>query len=133
MIKNLLFLAGVAVLLFVGFKLFGRDKSDSSDVDSDTAENLLKENKKIVVLDVRTPKEYAGGRIAGAVNMDFYDNDFEKKLAALDKDKSYLVHCAVGGRSAKVRNMMRTHQFKSIYHLEGGMKAWEQAGKSVTR
>ena len=56
-----------------------------------------------------------------------------KKLGALDKAQPYLVHCAVGGRSAKARDLMKTQQFKTIYHLEGGLKAWEKAGKPVER
>ncbi len=132
-IKYLLFLACIAVLLFVGVKMYGRNKSDPSNVDANEADNLLKANKKIVVLDVRTPEEFQAGHIAGAVNLNFYEDDFEQKLAALDKETPYLVHCAVGGRSAKVRTSMRAKQFKAIHHLEGGMKAWEKAGKPVQR
>jgi rhodanese-related sulfurtransferase len=108
-------------------------KISVKNVDANEAEMLLKENKKVVVLDIRTPKEFSAGHIAGATNINFYDADFEKKLGALDKSQSYLVHCAVGGRSAKARELMKTLQFKSIYHLEGGIKAWEKAGKPVER
>ena len=69
--------------------------------------------------------------IAGATNLDFYAKDFESKLDTLDKEKPYLVHCAAGGRSAKTRDLMQKHQFQTIYHLEGGFKAWEKAGKPV--
>ena len=97
------------------------------------AEKILSKDKKIVVLDVRTPKEYAASHIAGATNLDFYSPEFEKQLSALDKDKSYLVHCAVGGRSAKARDKMQQMNFKSIYHLEGGIKEWEKEGKPVEK
>jgi phage shock protein E len=103
------------------------------NVEADQAAKLLQENKKIVVLDVRTPEEFAAGHIAGATNLDFHNPDFEKKLSALDKTKSYLVHCAAGGRSAKTRDLMKKYQFQSIYHLEGGLKAWEKAGQPVER
>jgi|CXWL01.1.fsa_nt_gi rhodanese-related sulfurtransferase len=132
-IKHLASLSCAALLLFAGAKLHARSQSDPANIDVTEAERLLKADAKIIVLDVRTPEEFAAGRIAGAVNMDFHDADFKKKLAALDKDKTYLVHCASGRRSAKTRNMMRTRKFKSIYHLEGGIKAWEQAGKPVAR
>jgi len=107
--------------------------SSVNNVEADQAAKLLQENKKIVVLDVRTPEEFAAGHIAGATNLDFRNPDFEKKLSALDKSKSYLVHCAAGGRSAKTRELMKKQQFQSIYHLEGGLKAWEKAGKPVER
>lgn len=103
------------------------------NVDAHQAAKLLQENKKIIVLDVRTADEFAAGHIAGATNLDFHDAGFEKKLAALDKKKSYLVHCAAGGRSAKSRDLMKKLQFESIYHLDGGLKAWEKAGKPIER
>jgi rhodanese-related sulfurtransferase len=107
--------------------------SSVKNVEADQAAKLLKANKKIVVLDVRTAEEFAAGHIAGATNLDFHNPDFEKKLSALDKTKSYLVHCAAGGRSAKTRDLMKKQQFQSIYHLEGGLKAWEKAGNPVER
>jgi phage shock protein E len=84
--------------------------------------------KTNVLLDVRTKKEYDAGHIPGAVLIDFNSPDFEKKIATLDKDKTYLVHCAVGGRSAKAAAKMSALNFKSVYNLEGGYRAWEKAG-----
>ena len=81
-----------------------------------------------VVLDVRTQKEFEAGHIPGAVLIDFNSPDFQKKIAALDKDKTYLVHCAAGGRSAKASARMSALNFKSVYNLEGGCRAWEKAG-----
>jgi len=71
------------------------------NVDVNKAATLLESNKDIVVLDVRTPEEFGSERIAGAINVDFRAADFAEKLAKLDKNKTYLVHCAAGGRSAK--------------------------------
>lgn len=103
------------------------------NVNPDQAEQVLTKQTNIIVLDVRTPKEFAAGHLAGATNLNFYAPNFEQKLSALDKNKSYLVHCAVGGRSAKVRDKMKDLNFKSIYHLDGGIKAWENAGKKVEK
>ena len=88
----------------------------------------MRTEKTNVVLDVRTKKEYDGGHIPGAVLIDFNSPDFEKKVARLDKDKTYLVHCAVGGRSTKAAAKMSALNFKSVYNLEGGYRAWEKAG-----
>ena len=94
----------------------------------------LRADKKNVVLDVRTAKEFASGHIAGAVNLDWNGPDFEKQAAALDKSKTYLVHCAAGGRSAKACALMNSKlKFTSCYNLEGGMKAWEKAVKPVEK
>ncbi len=87
--------------------------------------------KPITVLDVRTPDEFSKGHLANAVNVDFHDDQFKEAIAKLDKSKPYLVHCAAGGRSAKTRDLMKSLGFKTVYHLEGGMKAWEAAGGPV--
>ncbi|MBI3853996.1 MAG: rhodanese-like domain-containing protein [Verrucomicrobia bacterium] len=142
--RNLFTLICASALLLGGDKIHAQGKDAPSNkqsdqkvsvknLDANEAEKLLKENKKVVVLDVRTPKEFSAGHIAGATNINFFDTDFAKKLAALDKSQPYLVHCAVGGRSAKARELMKTQQFRTIYHLEGGIKAWEKAGKPVER
>lgn len=89
--------------------------------------------KKVVVLDVRTPKEFAAGHIAGATNINFLSADFAKAIAGLDTNRSYLVHCAVGGRSTQSLPKFEKLQFQSLYHLDGGLKAWEKAGLPVQK
>lgn len=103
------------------------------NVDVNKAAELLESNEDIVVLDVRTPEEFQSERIAGAVNIDYRAADFAEKLAGLDKDKTYMVHCAAGGRSAKSRDIMEKAGFTSIYHMDGGMGAWLKAGKPVEK
>ena len=101
------------------------------NVSPEDAANLLKDHPKIVVLDVRTPEEFAAGHIAGAKNVDFQAADFAAKVAALDRKQTYLVHCATGGRSGKTLEMMKG--FTAVYHLNEGFKAWEKAGKPVEK
>lgn len=103
------------------------------DVSPEEAAKLLQNNPKIVVLDVRTPEEFAAGHIAGAKNVDFKAADFAAQVAALDKGQTYLVHCAAGGRSGKTLDLMKGHHFNAIYHLKEGFKAWEKAGKPVQK
>ena len=118
----LLFFLSLDALAQAKFKNIGVDQFDK-----------LRQQTNAVVLDVRTPKEFAAGHIPGAVNIDWNAADFGKKAAALDKSKTYLVHCAVGGRSAKASDKMTAIQFTNVYNLEGGMKAWEKAGKAVEK
>jgi len=88
----------------------------------------LRADKKNVVLDVRTQKEFQAGHIPGAVNIDVNAPDFPEKIAGLEKNKTYLVHCAAGVRSAKACDKMSHLAFPKLYNLEGGFKAWESAG-----
>jgi len=86
-----------------------------------------------VVLDVRTPSEYRNGHLKDAVLIDFMGKDFEEKVKALDKSKTYLVHCQVGGRSAKACAKLDKMGFTNVVNLEGGYKAWEKAGKPIEK
>ena len=102
-------------------------KPETHLVEPAEAKQLIAD-KKVVILDVRTPQEFADGHIAGAINLDFRDKDFAAKVAKLDKDKTYLVHCAAGVRSAKACDIMMPLSFKSLYDMKGGLSAWQKAG-----
>jgi rhodanese-related sulfurtransferase len=93
----------------------------------------LRANTNNVVLDVRTPDEFAAGHIPGATNIDINSPEFEKKIAQLDKKRTYLVHCAAGGRSARACGKLSKLNFTDCYNLLGGMHAWEKAGKPVEK
>ena len=82
----------------------------------------------LVVLDVRTPEEFAAGHLAGAVNLDFYAATFADDLAALDREVPYLLYCRSDNRSGQVREMMRSLGFILAYELDGGILAWAEAG-----
>jgi rhodanese-related sulfurtransferase len=103
------------------------------NISVDDVEKLLKSDSKVVVLDVRTADEFKDGHIPGAKNIDFFSDDFGKQIAALDKSKTYLVHCAAGGRSGKACKIFEKEQVPSVYHLNEGFKAWEKAGKPVEK
>ncbi|HAB18179.1 MAG TPA: rhodanese-like domain-containing protein [Verrucomicrobiota bacterium] len=93
----------------------------------------LRSNTNAVILDVRTPSEFAQGHLPGAVLLDFKAPDFAERLANLDKSKQYLVHCAAGVRSAKACTKMESLGFTNLINLEGGLTAWKQAGKPVAK
>ena len=95
----------------------------------DVAEwETLRRDPKVVVLDVRTAEEFADGHMQGAINLDIRGGKFAETLAGLDKTKTYLVHCAVGGRSAKACGQMDGLKFEKVLNLSGGITAWEAAG-----
>lgn len=121
-----------AVMLWITLAGAGESNSAVQHVDPRQAQKLIAE-KKVIVLDLRTPGEFSQGRIAGAKNINFLAPDFEQRIAALDKSRSYLVHCASGGRSAHSLILFKKHDFQSIYHLDGGIKAWEKAGLPVEK
>jgi phage shock protein E len=105
----------------------------SRNVPLAEAEALLKADPKIVVLDVRTPEEFAAAHIPGATNLNFNAPDFKAAVGALDRDTTYLVHCQAGGRSARATAAMKELGFKSVLHMNEGFGEWEAAGKPVEK
>jgi rhodanese-related sulfurtransferase/thioredoxin-related protein len=93
----------------------------------------MADNKTNVILDVRTPAEFAAGHILGAMNLDVTAPDFEQKAALLDRNKIYLVHCATGVRSARACDKLNQLDFPNLYNLPGGFRAWAKAGKPVEK
>lgn len=88
-------------------------------------------DKSVVLLDVRTPAEFASGHISGATNIDFESGNFENEIATLDKSKSYAVYCRSGNRSGQATALMAKDGFKSIFNLDGGIINWQNAGNSL--
>ena len=103
-----------------------------TDIDVDRFQELMKQ-PNTMVLDVRTPTEFAQGHIAGAVLIDVNSPDFAKKIAELDKNKTYLVHCRSGIRSTTACNTMASLSFPHLYNMIGGITAWQGAGKPVEK
>lgn len=87
-------------------------------------ENLIKETKDAVLIDVRTSGEFISGHIPNALNYDMMSGAFQKKLASLDKNKTYLVYCRSGSRSGQAAKILSTNGFTKIYNLSGGVGAW---------
>ncbi|MEM9831225.1 MAG: rhodanese-like domain-containing protein [Bacteroidota bacterium] len=122
------------VLLVFLFSCTTKEKFEEIDVT--TAQQLLSEDENTLVLDVRTPAEYAEGHIEGAINIDISDDSFSDKVAELEKDKTYIVHCAANvenGRSAKSLKIMSDLGFEHLISMEGGFTAWQQEGQSSVR
>lgn len=84
-----------------------------------------------VLLDIRTPEEYAAGKIAGAGNLDFYAPDFRDSLSRLDKNVHYLIYCHTGNRSGQALGIMRELGFTQVEDIGGGIAAWAQQGYPI--
>ncbi len=121
----------IASLLLLSFAAVAADPAVKNVGVDEFAK--LRDTKTNVVLDVRTKKEYDAGHLPGAVLIDFNSPDFLEKVAKLDKSKTYLVHCAAGGRSAKACDKMSGMKFSSLVNLEGGFGAWQKAGKPIEK
>lgn len=102
------------------------------DLSADAFEKMLQEDGAAQLVDVRTPEEYAAGHIPGAINIDWFADDFiDKAKASLTTDRPVMVYCRSGKRSAKAAWKLDGNEFRT-YNLLGGYLGWTEAGKRTT-
>ena len=87
-----------------------------------------------VLVDVRTPAEFKEGHLKGAINIDVKDsiNFMKKALEVLPKEKTVMVYCRSGHRSAMAAGKLAAKGYM-VFNLEGGYKAWTEAGKETEK
>lgn len=93
----------------------------------------IKKQTHEIILDVRTSAEVAKGKIAGAINIDYYKADFYKKVAKLDHNRPILIYCAAGVRSLWAMRKMKRMGFKKIVNLKRGFDNWRKMGFAITK
>ncbi len=132
----------LSVLLVVGAALMGgcvAAETAPAEAPTQISENITPQkaftliqnnqnNPDFVIIDVRTPQEFADGHIANAVNIDFYSATFRNDINKLDKSKTYLIYCRSGGRSGNALNIMAELNFREVYNILGGINQWMAEG-----
>lgn len=88
-------------------------------IDGQTARKLVEEGAMLV--DVRTPGEYAGGHIKGAVNVPL--DQISSRVGEFPKDRKIVLYCRSGARSGQARSMLKAKGFEDVLNL-GPMSAW---------
>ena len=98
-----------------------------TDIDVDTLFARQQQSERMII-DVRTPEEYAQGHITGARNIPL--NLLESKLDELSphKDQEIYLVCAVGGRSHQARVFLNTKGFSKAINVQGGTRGWKAKG-----
>ncbi|MCI0518031.1 MAG: rhodanese-like domain-containing protein [Woeseiaceae bacterium] len=110
-------------------------ESSTATIEVKAASDFVAQDENAVILDVRTPLEFQASHISGAVNVNVQDESFESMVAALDPQKTYIVHCTknpVDGRSSRALETLERPGFKHLYSLEGGYVARKEAELPLT-
>ena len=82
----------------------------------------------VIILDVRTPEEFASGHIQGAVNIDFNSGDFANEITRLNPSETYAIYCRSGSRSGQAASIMHVAGFHDVSNLNGGVVDWTNDG-----
>lgn len=98
----------------------------ATDVSAKEVHQLIQSTPDLLVLDVRTPAEFAAGHLPGAVNVDMGQGDFEQRVRQLRAGHKgpWVVYCRTGRRSAIVIPVLESVGVKPLYHFNGGIVQW---------
>lgn len=120
------------VMLLLGL-LAGCAQADWKDVSAQDLEKRQAAGEKVLVVDVRTPDEFAAGHVPGAINLP-HDTVTGDEPALSDwKQKPVVVYCHSGRRAGMAAKVLEAKGFTRIEHLSGDMQGWQQAGRPVAR
>ncbi len=100
------------------------------NMSSQEAKEFMAQRKadQFQLLDVRQPREYEAGHLAGALLIPL--KELPSRLAELDKKKPTIVYCAIGGRSKAAAQLLAGKDFADVFNMTGGIKAWD--GRQAT-
>ncbi len=113
-------------MIFIGICMGCGNKPKVTLLDPQEFQTAVKNDSDAVILDVRTPEEYADGHLTDAVNIDFLNRSvFNKALETLDTQQHYYIYCRSGRRSADAAKEMTAKGFK-VTDMKGGYLAWEK-------
>jgi len=118
--------------LFVGIFMSCQAQNKSNEALSVDAFQQQIQQPGVQILDVRTAGEFSNGHIEHALQADWLiPAQFQERVKSIDKDKPLYVYCLSGVRSAAAADWLRNHGYTHVYHLTGGIQAWNQAGKPL--
>jgi len=108
--------------------LFGtnKEKLDKIKILDQAEFSAAIADKKVQLVDVRTPNEYVGGHIKNAMNIDFFNSgNFEKSFEKMSKDRPVYLYCRSGARSQKAAQKLIGMGFEKVVDLRGGYMRWK--------
>ena len=88
---------------------------------------------EVLLVDVRTPREFNSGHIENAININFLSAEFEKEIKKLDSTKTLVIYCRSGNRSSKSTSKFVKAGFKQFYDLKGGVLNWQKTGLKLVK
>ena len=120
----------VALAMAIGVAMVQAQTTTTHLVGAAEAKKMIDEGKFDLVVDVRTMEEYMGpmGHIKGAKLLPIQSLETGMKAIEAYKNKTVLVYCHSGGRSAKSARILQSNGFTNVFDLEGGITGWKSQG-----
>ncbi len=103
-----------------------------TNVGPQEAERMIKK-EDVLILDVRTPREFYAGHIKGAHLIPI--SQLQGRLNEIEdyRGKNILIYCRSGNRSTVAGQILNAAGFENLYHLKDGIKSWIKADKKINK
>ena len=120
--------AWCCLLMAIGVGACSQGESDAPEMSAGELSARLGGEAPPVILDVRTPREYAAGHLPGAINVPH--KALPDRLAEIlgFRDRQVVLYCERGKRSNVATAVLREAGFSSLWHLQGHMVGWRDQG-----
>jgi rhodanese-related sulfurtransferase len=112
--------------------LVGRRWSSMRDIGTAQATQLIN-RQNAVMLDVREPKEYEGGRVPASIQIPLSQLASRGSELAKYVGRPLIAYCDRGNRSRSAASALGKLGFTELYSLQGGLRAWADAGMPVEK
>jgi len=110
-------------LIIVVLFLFVKKMNGGTRISAKDVHELIQSGEDVVLLDVRTEKEYQSGHIAGATNLSVYDIGSERPASLRDLDQLIVVYCQSGARSGIAVRKLKDLGYANVRNM-GGLQFW---------
>jgi phage shock protein E len=122
----------ISLFIYLSLLLVFSCQQNQKEISKVATKKFIKEyeqNNTAILIDVRTPEEYLGGYIDGALNFDIYSKSFKDDISYIDTTKTIFLYCRSGKRSNSAAHILKDMGFKKIYDLKGGYLAYKEEFK----
>lgn len=104
-----------------------QSKAQQATITIDEFQKGIRQDE-VQLLDVRTAEEFKSGHLMNALQADWNNSEeFQERVKSLSKNKPLYIYCLSGGRSSAAMNWFSQKGFHTVYNLQGGINAWNQA------
>lgn len=135
--RNRIALFAAVVALVAGLAVFGLSMQSTETatpvISQDEVLELIDSGDEVLILDVRTQREFDDGRVPGAVLIPHTELMDRFDEIAEFMDKPVVVYCEAGGRAGRAENELSEAGFTNLLHLEGDMRAWKANGRPLEK
>ncbi len=114
--RNVFFITAAALIFILSGACYAQEELSYKTVYSSESKDIIKTEKNIIILDVRSESEYAGGHIKEALSLPYTDISEKAEQFIPDKQTKILVYCQNGGRSIIAARKLVRLGYSNVYN-----------------